>query len=91
MPPKKQKQEDQQRRLDDLIMTLEDKLAIFNESELKKIIGRDLILMKTLMHRLEEIHTRIYRNVGFTWSDVEYPDGAPWTDMKDKDTIPHNA
>ena len=70
MPPKQQ--EKNNARFEELILKLEDRLSIFNESELKKVVARDLVVMRDLLNQLEEVHTRMYENVGMNYQDIHY-------------------
>lgn len=70
MPPK-QKQIDE--KLEQLIEKLEDKLAIFDENELKTVCLKHLIKMKGLLNEMEEVYSQIYHCLGLTYQDINYP------------------
>ena len=73
MPPKKEKEDNKNIKLDELISKLEDRLAIFNENELKSRCLTILIEMKQVLEQLEEIHSKLYAIMGITYSDIHYP------------------
>ena len=76
MPPKQKQQQpkqDKNDRLEELILKLEERLAIFKESELKQLCSKVLIDMNKTMEELQEQHQKIYRLLGLTYSDIVYP------------------
>lgn len=68
MPPKKQ--ELPINKLDELIVKLEERLAIFNTNELKQVVLKDLVRLKDLIDELGELHSHLYNLVGLTYQDV---------------------
>ena len=73
MPPSKQSKQEQIDKLDDLIKVLEERLAIFCESELKTICARTLVQMNSTIAELSEQHRKLYELLGLTFQDIEYP------------------
>jgi len=73
MPPKKNDKAVQADKLDELIDKLEDRLSIFNESELKNRCAKILAEMNTTIRLLEEQHQRVYELLGLTYQDIHYP------------------
>lgn len=67
MPPKKEIKTD---KLDELITKLEERLAIFNTNELKRVLLKDLVRLKDLIAEFEEVHSHLYDLVGLTYQDV---------------------
>lgn len=66
-PKKKEVQID---RIDELITKLEERLAIFNDGELKKVVLKDLVKLKDLIAELGEVHSHLMDIVGLTYQDV---------------------
>lgn len=70
---KKEQKPNNTEKLQELIDKLEERLAIFNESELKKLVKDDLLKIKTTMDQLEETYRHMYDVLGFTYQDINYP------------------
>lgn len=66
-PKKKEVQAD---RIEELITKLEERLAIFHEGELKKVVLKDLIRLKDLIEELGEVHSHLMDIVGLTYQDI---------------------
>ena len=71
MPPKKENTKKEE-KLDGLINKLEERLAIFNESELKKVCLKTLVEMNKTIEELTEQHRHFYEILGLTWGEINY-------------------
>ena len=69
MPPK---QNEQTKKLEELIERLEDRLAIFNESELKQRCAKVLVDIHQSLELLESQHQKLYELLGLTYADIHY-------------------
>lgn len=67
------KQEKQTDKLDQLIDKLEERLAILNENELKKLCQKLLVEMNESIQTLYEQHKHLYDLLGLTYGDINYP------------------
>ena len=71
MPPKT-KTNEQNTKLEELIERLEDRLSFFNENELKQRCSKILVGIHKNMETLETLHEKLYKLLGFTFSDIHY-------------------
>lgn len=67
------KQDKQKDKLEELIDKLEERLAIFNESEMKKIFQQKLVEMNETIQTLYDQHQKLYELLGLTYGDINYP------------------
>lgn len=73
MPPKSKTKETEADRLQYLLLKLEDRLAIFNEGELKRKCLYFLIEMRNLLDQLESHHSKLCDIMGATYQEIHYP------------------
>lgn len=74
MPPKPNKLEQQNDRLEELVYKLEERLAVLSEPELKKACLKYLVSIKRNMDGLREGFEALYEVLGCSYNDVSYPE-----------------
>lgn len=69
----KEKKPSNTEKLDELINKLEERLAVFSESELKKLVKDDILKIKQTMDDLQHHYDHLCDVLGFSYQDINYP------------------